>query len=80
MHSDTVLGISPHRPAFVAYVIYQDWVAAMFSFNDNEIIWIAQHRILAKLVVIATAILLATYAFLDWIIDPALPTSPRCRF
>jgi len=58
-------------------VIYQDWVAAMFSFNDNEIIWIAQHRILAKLVVIATAILLATYAFLDWLIDPALP---RCRF
>ena len=42
----------------------------MFSFDDNEIAWINENRALAKFVAHASALLIASYAVVDWFIDP----------
>lgn len=45
----------------------------MYRANENEVAWIAQYRTLGKLVALATAVLFAAYALVDWMVDPALP-------
>jgi diguanylate cyclase (GGDEF)-like protein/PAS domain S-box-containing protein len=44
----------------------------MIGIDENEVAWIAQNRAMARFVALASALLFASYAGVDWLMDPAL--------
>jgi len=44
----------------------------MFHVDEIEGEWLAQHRAVAKFVAIISALLMASYGLVDWLVDPAL--------
>jgi len=42
----------------------------MFSVDENEIAWVTQNRLLVRFVAIASAVLFASYAAVDWMLAP----------
>jgi len=42
--------------------------------NENEVVWIAQHQRLGRLVALATSAMYIAYLAVDWMMDPTLPT------
>jgi len=44
----------------------------MFSVDENETAWVTQNRLLVRFVAIASAVLFASYAMVDWMLAPGV--------